>query len=115
MDNLAAVKEITDQFAQNRDDQAVLNKYFAPDFVHWSNGQKSDLQGYASHLAGYRNAYDSFSIPAWDELFAADNKVVAAYTLEAKKKDGAVERIPVMAVWRFENGKVASLREVDGR
>jgi ketosteroid isomerase-like protein len=38
-----------------------------------------------------------------------------AYTLEATRKDGGVERIPVMAIWRIQDGKVISLREVDGR
>jgi hypothetical protein len=41
--------------------------------------------------------------------------VVVAYTLEAKKKGGGVDKIPVMAVWRIQSGKVVSLREVDGR
>jgi ketosteroid isomerase-like protein len=114
MSNVELVNDITEQFARNTDDKAVLEKHFAPEFVHWTNGRKGDLRSYAAHLAAYRSAYDRFSIPSWDELFAAEDRVVVAYTLEAKKTDGAVERIPVMAVWTIENGKVTALREVDG-
>ena len=83
--------------------------------MHWANGKQTDLSGYAKHLAGYRGPYESFAIPAWDEAFETGEKVVVAYVLEAKKKAGGTERIPVMAIWRIEGGKVASLREVDGR
>jgi ketosteroid isomerase-like protein len=114
MENIELVKEITGLFARNTEVRAVLDRYFAPDFVHWANGRQSDLKSYAARLDGYRNTYDGFSIPAWDELFAADDRVVVAYTLEAKKKDGSVERIPVMAIWRLKDGKVVALREVDG-
>jgi hypothetical protein len=113
--NVDLVKEITGQFAKNTDDRPVLDKYFSPDFVHWANGKRSDLQGYAAHLGGYRGAYEGFTVPAWDEAFEAGDKVVVAYTLEAKKKGGGVDKIPVMAVWRIQSGKVVSLREVDGR
>jgi ketosteroid isomerase-like protein len=115
MGNVDLVKEITGQFARNIDDRAVLDKHFAPDFVHWANGKHSDLAGYAAHLAGYRGPYEAFTIPAWDEAFEAGDKVVVAYTLEAKKRAGGVDRIPVMAIWRIQGGKVVSLREVDGR
>jgi SnoaL-like domain len=98
----------------NADARAVLDKYFAPDFVHWANGRRSDLQGYAARLASYRESYKDFNIPAWDEAFEAGEKVVVAYTLEASKKAGGVERIPVMAVWSVQGGKVTSLREVEG-
>jgi ketosteroid isomerase-like protein len=115
MSNLDRVKEITESFAREGDDRAVLDRFFAPEFEHWANGRRSDLKGYAAHLAGYRTRYESFRIPAWDELFAADDRVVAAYTLEAKTKGGSVERVPVMAIWRFRDGKVVSLRGVDAR
>ena len=42
------------------------------------------------------------------------DKVVVASTLKASKTAGDVERIPVMAIWRIQGGKVISLREVDG-
>ncbi len=115
MSNVDLVKEITGQFARNTDDRAVLDKYFAPEFVHWANGHRGDLRSYAAHLSQYRKAYERFEIPSWDELFAAGDRVVAAYTLQAKKKDGEVEKIPVIAVWQIEGGKVTSLREVEGR
>ena len=54
MSNLDLVKEITARFEKNTDDRAVLDNYFSPDFVHWANGRRSDLQGYAAHLARYR-------------------------------------------------------------
>jgi hypothetical protein len=116
MGNVDRVREITERFAENRDDREILRQAFAPDFVHWANGRRSDLEAYAAHLAGYRERYDGFRVPAWDELFeAGDGRVVASYVLEARTKSGSVERIPVMAIWRFNrDGKVASLREVDG-
>jgi ketosteroid isomerase-like protein len=115
MGKVDLVKEITGQFAKNADDRAVLDKYFSPDFVHWADGKRSDLQGYAARLASYRASYERFTIPTWDEAFEAGDKVVVAYTLEASRKAGGVERIPVMAIWSVQGGKVTSLREVEGR
>lgn len=113
MSNLDRVKEITDAFARNADDRQVLDRFFAPDFEHWANGRKSDLEGYATRLQNYRSRYEGFRMPAWDELFEADDRVVAAYVLEAKSKDGTVTHVPVIAIWRFKDDKVVALREVD--
>ncbi len=115
MSNLDLVKEITAGFENNARDRAALDRYFAPDFVHWANGERSDLQGYAAHLEQYERDYEGFTIPTWDEAFEAGDRVVAAYTLEATAKDGVTERIPVMAIWQIQDGKVTSLREVEGR
>lgn len=111
--NIDLVKEITEALARNTNDREVLERYFAPDFKHWANGSRSDLKGYATHLAGYQLRYESFRIPAWDELFEADDRVVAAYVLKAEDKDGATTRLAVIAIWRLKDGKVISLREVD--
>jgi ketosteroid isomerase-like protein len=56
--------------------------------------------------------YISLSTPEWDELFAADDKVVCAYTFEGKRKDGTQERLAVIAIWRIRDGKIVALREV---
>lgn len=113
MDNVRIVKEITDAFVENRLDGQVLARYFTPDFEHVVNGRHTDLKGYADHLAGYMRDYERFGIPARDELFAAGDKVVSAYTLEAEKRNGEKEEMAVMAIWRLADGKVKSLREVD--
>ena len=113
MSNLDLVQEITEAFALNADARQVLDRFFAPSFEHWANGRRSDLEGYAAHLAGYRSRYKSFRVPTWDELFEAGDRVVAAYVLEAKGKDGTTTHVPVIAIWRFQDDKVVALREVD--
>jgi ketosteroid isomerase-like protein len=113
MDNIQIVKEVTEAFCDNRLDQQVLDKYFAPDFSHIANGRKTGLREYSEHLQRYMRDYQRFRIPAWDELFAVDDRVVAAYTLEGEKASGPTDRVNVMAVWRLKDGKIASLREVD--
>ena len=115
MNNIQIVKEITNAFCENRDDQQILAKYFARNFEHATNGQHTDLKGYSEHLAGYMRKFKKFRVLAWDELFQADDKVVASYTLEGEMDAGGKEQIVVMAIWRLANGKVVSLREVDAR
>jgi ketosteroid isomerase-like protein len=46
-------------------------------------------------------------------LFAVDDRVVVAYTLGLHRRDGAGERMAVMAIWTLDGGKVTALREVD--
>jgi ketosteroid isomerase-like protein len=113
MDNVAIVKEILSRLCENLQDQEVLRNYFAPQFEHIANGVRSDLSGYGAHLANFAKRYPRVRIPAWDEAFAAEDKVVLAYTLEATKSDGSTDRIPVMMIWRLKDGKVVALREVD--
>lgn len=113
MSNLDLVKEITDAFCSNRLDQEVLSKYFAQDFKHVANGHETDLEGYSKHLAEYGNTFKHFKIPAWDELFESGDKVVASYMLEGETQSGEKQNTAVMAVWRIQDGKVKSLREVD--
>jgi hypothetical protein len=113
MDNVAIVKEITNRFCENSGDEEVLRQYFAPGFEHIANGARSDLSGYAAHLSSYGKKYRRFRIPAWDEAFAADDRVVVSYILEAEKSDGSRDRIAVIAIWRLKDGKVVALREVD--
>jgi ketosteroid isomerase-like protein len=113
MDNIEIVKEITNALCENKHDQQILTQYFAPGFEHIANGRRTNLEGYAKHLASYMSTYKSFSITAWDDIFAAGDKVVASYTLEGKADAGERERVAVMAIWRLSDGKVVSLREVD--
>ncbi len=113
MDNVQIVKEITDAFCENRIDDQVLARYFAPNFEHVANGRHTNLQGYSHHLADYKGEYTRFRIPARDELFAAGDKVVASSTLEAQKRSGETHEMSIMAIWRLVDGKVTSLREVD--
>jgi hypothetical protein len=113
MDNTALVKEITNAFCENGNDPAVVQKYFAPNFVHVGNGKRSDLSAYLARLAEYQRRYTRFRIAAWDELFTVDDKVVVSYTLEAEKGAGPPDRMAVMAIWQLKDGKVIALREVD--
>lgn len=113
MNNVEIVKKVTHAFCENRLDQQVLRQYFAPTFKHVANGRQSDLKEYSKRLASYTEGYKSLEIPKWDELFAADDKVVASYTLEAETEAGKKEKLAIMAVWTLANGKVESLREVD--
>jgi hypothetical protein len=113
MDNIEIVKEITNAFVKNMDDQEILKKYFSPDFVHYANGQATDLKGYSVHLSNYMGMYKTIKLLAWDELFAVDDKVVVSYILESETKEGVSQKAAVMAIWRLKDGKVVSLREVD--
>jgi ketosteroid isomerase-like protein len=112
MSNADLIKEITTAFSNNRTDQAVIDKNFAPGFRYWSNGKQGDLAGYRAALAEYEKDYDRFTISRWDELFEAHDKVVAAYRLDGAKKSGGNDSMNVMAVWQVKDGKVASLRQV---
>ena len=114
MDNVRIVSEITDAFAENRLDDRILDRYFAPDFEHVANGRRTDLRGYSDHLARYMRDYERFRISDREEPIAAGDKVVTSYTLEGRKRDGGTEEMAVMAIWRLEDGKVKSLHEVDG-
>ena len=113
MDNVKIVKEITDAFAENRIDDRVLSRYFTPDFEHMVNGRRNDLRGYSDHLARYLREYERFRISDLDEPFAAGDRVVTSYILEAEKRNGETEEMSVMAIWRLADGKVKSLHEVD--
>jgi SnoaL-like domain len=73
----------------------------------------SGKEGYAARLAAYGKKYRRYRIPAWDEAFAADDKVVVSYTLVAEKADGPPDTLAVIAIWRLNDGKVVALREVD--
>jgi hypothetical protein len=115
MDNIEIVKKITTAFAENRHDQAILEKYFAPEFEHIANGEGTDLRGYGERLTSYMTNYRGFKIPTWDELFSTDDKVIASYSIEAERNDGVQEKIVVMAIWRLRDEKVIALREVEAR
>ena len=113
MNNVDLVKEVIRVFCENKTDQKALDAHFSPDFEHWANGKKGGLKDYARRLAAYGAAYENFKIPTWDEVFAAEDKVVTSYVLEGRKKDGAEDRMAVMAVWHVKDGKIAALHEVD--
>jgi ketosteroid isomerase-like protein len=112
MNNVDLVKEVVQKFCENKQDENVLNKYFAPDFEHTANGKRGRLKDYAERLAAYGKTYEHFRIPAWDDIFAAGDKVVTSYVLEANKA-GKHENFAVMAIWRVKDGKITALREVD--
>lgn len=69
--------------------------------------------GYLARGREYREQFASIDRPQFGELFAVDDRVVAAYTLALHRRDGSTERMAVMATWTVADGKITALREVD--
>jgi ketosteroid isomerase-like protein len=113
MDTVEFIKDITYKMCDRDFDLDLVESTYADEFVHEANGARTDKAGYLARGREYRERYESISRPEFDELFAVDGRVVAAYTLELHRHDGASERMAVMAIWTVDDGKVTALREVD--
>ena len=114
MDKLELVRDVTYKMCDHDFDLDLVESTYADDFVHHANGATSDKAGYLARGREYREQYASIDRPEFDELFEADGRVVAAYTLTLHRQDGADERMAVMAVWTVgDDGMVTELREVD--
>jgi SnoaL-like domain len=114
MDKREFVKDVTYKMCDHDFDLDLVESTYADGFVHHANGATSDKAGYLARGREYRDQYTSIDRPEFDELFEADGRVVAAYTLNLKREDGSSERMAVMAVWTVsDDGKVTALREVD--
>jgi ketosteroid isomerase-like protein len=94
-------------------DLDLVESTFAEDFVHHGNGVRTDKQGYLTRGREYREQLESIDRRQFDELFAVDDRVVVAYTLNLHHRDGSQERMAVMAIWTVADGRVTALREVD--
>jgi ketosteroid isomerase-like protein len=113
MDNTEFIKDITNKMCDRDFDLDLVESTYADDFVHEGNGARTDRAGYLARGREYRERYESIERPEFDELFAVDGRVVAAYTLELHRRDGSTERMAVMALWTVADGKVTAFREVD--
>ncbi len=113
VDTLEFVRDITFKMCDRDFDVDLVESTFAEDFVHHGNGATSDKAGYLARGREYREQFASIDRPEFDELFAVDDRVVVAYTLQLHRNDGDAERMAVMAIWTVRDGKVAALREVD--
>jgi ketosteroid isomerase-like protein len=113
VDTLEFVRDITFKMCDRDFDLDLVESTFAEDFVHHGNGATSDKAGYLARGREYRERFATIDRPEFDELFAVDDRVVVAYTLQLHRNDGGDERMAVMAIWTVRGGKVVELREVD--
>jgi ketosteroid isomerase-like protein len=113
MDPVEFIRDITNKMCDRDFDLDLVESTFAEDFVHHGNGATTDKAGYLARGREYREQFASIDRPEFDELFAVDDRVVVAYTLGLHRRDGATERMAVMAIWTVSDGKVTALREVD--
>ncbi|HYY22494.1 MAG TPA: nuclear transport factor 2 family protein [Thermoleophilaceae bacterium] len=113
MDTVEFVRDLTFKMCDRDFDLELVESTYADDFVHHGNGATTDKAGYLARGREYREQYASIDRPDFDELFAADDRVVVAYTLTLHRHDGSVERMAVMAIWTVADGMVTALREVD--
>ena len=115
MDNVAFIKDLTDQMCDKDFDLDLVERTFAPGFLHHSNGTTYDKAAYLERGRAYRSLYEHIDRPEFDELFAVgDNRVVVAYTLTLTANGGTKQQAAVMAIWTLEGETVTELREVDG-
>jgi hypothetical protein len=113
VDPVEFIRDITLKMCDHDFDLDLVESTYTDDFVHQANGGTTDKAGYLARGREYREQYASIDRPEFDELFAVDDRVVAAYTLTLHRHDGAAERMAVMAIWTVADGKVTALREVD--
>src|SRR5262245_4619554 len=107
------IRDVTFKMCDRDFDLDLVESTFADDFVHHGNGATADKAGYLARGREYRDQYASIDRPEFDELFAVDDRVVVAYTLNLHRQDGSSERMAVMAIWTVDDDKVTALREVD--
>jgi hypothetical protein len=113
MDPVEFVRDLTFRMCDRNFDLDLVESTFADDFVHHANGSTTDKAGYVARGREYRELYASIDRPRFDDLFAVDDRVVVAYTLELHRRDGATDRLAVIAIWTVADGMVTALREVD--
>jgi ketosteroid isomerase-like protein len=108
------VRDIVQKMCDHDFDLDLVESTFTDDFVYHVNGVQTDKAGYLARGRDYRKRYATIDRPEFDELFAAGDRVVTAYTLTMHRRDGSDERMAVLAIWTAADGKVQALREVDG-
>src|SRR5262245_42442275 len=113
MDRIEFIRDVTFKMCDRDFDLDLVESTFADDFVHHGNGATADKAGYLARGREYRDQYASIDRPEFDELFAVDDRVVVAYTLNLHRQDGSSERLAVLAIWTVDDDEVTALREVD--
>ncbi len=113
MDVVEFIRDLTYKMCDRDFDLDLVESTFADEFVHHGNGATTDKAGYLARGREYREQFAGIDRPEFDELFAVDDRVAAAYTLDLHRRDGTAERMAVMAIWTVADGKVTALREVD--
>jgi ketosteroid isomerase-like protein len=113
VDAVEFVRDITFKMCDRDFDLDLVESTFTDDFVHHANGVRSDKAGYLARGREYRDQFASIDRPEFDELLAAGDRMVVAYTLNLHRQDGSDERMAVMAIWTVADGQVTALREVD--
>jgi 2-polyprenyl-6-methoxyphenol hydroxylase-like FAD-dependent oxidoreductase len=113
VDSVDFIRDITNKMCDRDFDLDLVESTYADDFVHHGNGATTDKAGYLARGREYRERYERIDRPEFDQLFAAGDRVVAAYTLRLRRRDRSTERMAVIAIWTVTDGKVTALREVD--
>ena len=81
VDTVEFIRDVTFKMCDRDFDLDLVESTYSDDFVHHGNGATSDKAGYLTRGREYRKQYASIDRPAFDELFAVDDRVVVAYAL----------------------------------
>jgi ketosteroid isomerase-like protein len=113
-ENLDTLKQGYEDF--NKGDIEAASRPWADDIV-WQGSNSEDLPGGGTHegkdaflevLQQAVGAWDEFSLSA-DEFFDNGDSIVVLGHNKVKKGDQSAE-LPVVHIWRFENGEVKRLQ-----
>jgi ketosteroid isomerase-like protein len=113
-ENLDALKQGYEDF--NKGDIEAASRLWSDDIV-WEGSNSEDLPGGGTHegkdaflkvLQEAVGAWDEFGLSA-DEFFEDGDSIVVLAHNNVKKGDQAA-KLPVVHIWRFENGEVKRLQ-----
>jgi ketosteroid isomerase-like protein len=113
-ENLDGLKQGYEDFSKG--DIEAASRLWADDIV-WQGSNSEDLPGGGTHegkdaflkvLQGAVGAWDEFGLSA-DEFFEDGDSIVVLAHNNVKKGDKSAE-LPVVHIWRFENGEVKRLQ-----
>lgn len=105
MDLAGFMTSLTEEIAfGDREPATVVDRYFTPDIVQWSDGLRIDRSMLVAHVAPVRKNLVRFHIDVHDELLLGD-RIAARYTLHAVMRRDRVVATQIHMFGEIENGR----------
>lgn len=109
--NIKIVKQMFSQFAEKRD-MSKFDVYYAKDFVLDSNGKTYNYQQYKNLEAKIYKTLKNLKVLRYDDIFAAQNKVVARMSIQLVNNASQVNTFKVILIAEIKNNKITHIWEI---
>lgn len=110
-ENVQLVQRMFAAFSDLSTPLSTMEEFLTDDFYQLVDGKRSDKAGFLDHAVALRGAISALRFE-FLQIFATENRAATVHFAHVVRKNGAENRIKVVAVYGLRDGKLCFVDEL---